>query len=337
MTDDFIHFAHRVIGTRPSPPMSDESEIAAALEAPEPAWIHMRADDPRSDEWIDRHLAYLAEPVQDALTAKETRPRLAVHGDGVLLILRGVNLNPGADPEDMVALRLWADPSRIVSLSRRRLMSLEDLASEIREGHGPDDTGALISSLIDRLSARIAKVVQDMDLQGDEMEEQALRGEGEALRGDVADLRAAAVDFRRFLIPQRDAVAALAETDLPMFEDHDHLRFAEAEDTLRRLVEEIESLRERLVVVKDELASQHSDRLNRNLYILSIVSAVFLPLGFLTGLMGINLAGMPGAAWPPAFWVFTAGLGVILVLQVIVLWRLRFVSRSSARRRAKPP
>ena len=49
-------------------------------------------------------------------------------GEGVLLILRGVILNENASPEDMVSIRLWIDPHRIISLQRRKLKAVGDLA-----------------------------------------------------------------------------------------------------------------------------------------------------------------------------------------------------------------
>ena len=39
------------------------------------------------------------------------------------------------------------------------------------------------------------------------------------------------------------------------------------------------------------------------MYVLSVIAAVFLPLGFLTGLLGINVGGMPGADNAAAFWL----------------------------------
>ena len=320
-----IHFAYSLGGRGAGRALSDSAEIAAELEAPTPAWVHLQADDPESDRWIDENLDYLPEPVRDALTLAETRPRLAIHGDGVLMMLKGVNPAPGAEPEDMISVRIWADPGRVVTLSRRPLAAIEDLRAAVAVEGGPDDAGALLCLLIERLSARIAVSVTEMDDHGDACEEEVLQGNAEALTSEVGDLRAATVDVRRVLIPQRDAVAALKRAALPMIAEEDRLRLDEAEDVLRRLVEEIEALRDRLVVLTDEIASQRSDRLNRNLYILSVVSVIFLPLGFLTGLMGINVAGMPGATWPPAFWTFCAMLAVIVVLQVWVLWWMRIL------------
>ena len=85
------------------------------------------------------------------------------------------------------------------------------------------------------------------------------------------------------------------------------------------------AMRERMALVRDELNGQASERLNRNMYLLSILSAVFLPLGFLTGLFGINVAGLPGTGEPLAFWFFVGALVIVAALQLAVLRRMRWI------------
>ena len=58
------------------------------------------------------------------------------------------------------------------------------------------------------------------------------------------------------------------------------------------------------------------------MYVLSIVAALFLPLGFFTGLLGINVGGMPGADNPEAFWIFSGLLLVAVALQLLLFrWK----------------
>jgi len=57
--------------------------------------------------------------------------------------------------------------------------------------------------------------------------------------------------------------------------------------------------------------------LNRRSYLLSLIAVLFLPLTFLTGLLGINVAGIPGAEHKDAFWIFTGGLVVFACLQIL--------------------
>ena len=331
MTDDFIHFAYAIGPGGPARELTGSDEIAAALEAVEPAWVHLQSDDPRTAEWIARHLDYLPEAVREALTAAETRPRFVRYGDGALLNLRGINMNAGADPEDMISLRAFADASRVVTLTRRPLRTIEEVRDLVVSDHGPVDAGELVADLVERLGEKVATAIGEIDVETDSLEESVIRFGGEDLRNRITDLRAIVVDYRRYVIPHRSAVRSLIESRLPILDRDDDIDLTEAADELDRAVEQLESVRERLAVLKDEVASQHADRLNRNLYVLSIVSAVFLPLSFFTGLMGINLGGMPGASWPAAFWVFSGALlalGVGLVLALAGLGFVRLTRRS---------
>ena len=69
--------------------------------------------------------------IAGGLLASDVRPRELPVDDALLVTLRGVNLNPGADPEDMVAVRIWLEPARIVSLRHRRLIAINDLREAV--------------------------------------------------------------------------------------------------------------------------------------------------------------------------------------------------------------
>ena len=84
----------------------------------------------------------------------------------------------------------------------------------------------------------------------------------------------------------------------------------------------VDAVRERAAVTQEELLSRLSEQLNQRMYVLSIVAAVFLPLGFLTGLLGINVGGIPGADNAQAFWIFSGLLLIAVVIQLLVFrWK----------------
>lgn len=320
---DFIQFALNLNGPEPGTDLTGPA-IVRALAEEELAWVHLSATDPASADWIEQNLSYLPVPVREALTAEATRPRVSLQGDGAMVILRGVNTNPGADPEDMVSVRLWIDPARIVSLSRRPVAAVADLRTVITHGAGPSDAASFLAALVDALNERIVMRTDRLEEKSEDIEDRALAGgEFGDLRAGVADVRRELAVLRRFLRPQRDAVTVLASGRLDWLNGVKRLQLAEAQDVLTHIVEELDGLTERMDVARDEIASASSERLNRNLYRLSVISAVFLPLGFLTGLMGINLGGMPGADAPHAFWVFSAGLVFLLAVVLFALWRYR--------------
>ncbi len=320
---EHILSAHRLSGPAKGRPLDGEAGIVEALRHPDLAWVRMQTDHPGTRPWIAEHLSFLNPATTAALVAEETRPRATVIDDGLLLILRGVNTNPGADPDDMVSIRLWVDSARIVSLSRRQLASVADIMTTLAEGSGPDRAGSFVCALVTRLNDHIETYLRTLDDETDALEEEIIAEQTADMHSRITETRRQVVAFRRHVGPQRDALDRLANARLDMFSDDDRMVLREAHDRLVRTVEDLDAMRDRLQVVKDEISNAQAERLNRNLYILSLVSAMFLPLGFLTGLMGINLAGMPGAGHPAAFWLFTALLALIAVGLFFLLRRLR--------------
>jgi zinc transporter len=75
-------------------------------------------------------------------------------------------------------------------------------------------------------------------------------------------------------------------------------------------------------VTQEELGNRLSEQLNSRMYVLSVVAAIFLPLGFLTGLFGINVGGIPMAENPQGFIDIVLMLLLITGLQVVLFrWR----------------
>ena len=85
-------------------------------------------------------------------------------------------------------------------------------------------------------------------------------------------------------------------------------------------VEELDLARERAMVIREEMISNLAQDQNSKMFLLSLVAAVFLPLSFITGMMGMNTAGLPGLENTMAFWIVVVlmlltGIGILLVFR----------------------
>lgn len=284
------------------------------------SWLHLRRDAPDAAAELDA--CGVSTHVLDALRAEETRPRCLVEedGSGALLNLRGVNLNPGADPEDMISVRLWIEPHRVISVWLRPLKAVRDLSDALDQGRAPSSPIGLVTQLAFRLTDRIEPVVGAMEDRIDDFEDDAhllANAEGD---GSLTRLRRRAIILRRYMLPQRDALATLEQEGLGWITAREHTRLREAADRVTRLCEELDSLRERAQVLQDSVNHRRSDAMNRQMLVLSVVAAVFLPLGLLTGLLGINVGGIPLADDPAGFWIVT---GLIVAVGAAVYAYLR--------------
>ncbi len=280
-------------------------------------WCHFHRDAGTPD----RLGALALEPVViEALTAEETRPRCTVHGHGALINLRGVNLSPGAEPEDMVSVRFWVEPNLLVGVFRRPLGALDDLRAAFASGQAPPTPADFIARLALRLADRAEPVVASLNERIDALEEALDDPALPSRKGELGDVRRMSIVLRRYLFPQRDALTTLEIEDLPWLTTHDRSRLREAADRVTRLAEELDAIRDRAQVVHDQIMDRRAEQMNRQMLILAVVSALFLPLGLLTGLLGINVAGIPGADTASAFWIVCA---LLLAIAAFQLWLYR--------------
>ena len=284
-------------------------------------WLHFNLELAGVDEWL-RASSQLNELAIDALLSQETRPRATNLGDQLLLALRGVNLNPGSDPEDMVSIRLWTDGNRVISSRYRRLLSVGDIREQFDTGNGPVDAGELLVTLIDRIVRRMSDTVDNFEDEVSALEDRVLSGTDRTLRYDLSLLRKQTIGLRRYLAPQREALNRLIMEKLSWMTSSYQMQLREISDRLVRHIEDIDAVRERAALAQEELLSVVSEQMNERMYVLSLVAAIFLPLGFFTGLMGINVGGMPGVEDSEAFWVVVAlCVAVMLVLAVVFRWK----------------
>lgn len=286
-------------------------------------WIHLKRGTPEAQAWLAD--SGLSPFLVQTLTAEETRPRCIVDDEGTLLILRGVNLAAGAEPEDMVSIRLFCDGKRVISVWRRPLLSMTDLLAAVGRGAGPVSPGDLIAKIALRLADRAEPIVAALNDKVDDLEDAVLDEDTTATRRDLADVRRMSILIRRFMFPQRDALTTLEIEDLPWMTRPDRTRVREASERTTRLAEELEAIRDRATVVHEQIMDMRAETMNRSMYALAIITAIFLPLGLLTGLLGINVGGIPGASDPDAFWVVCAILGALVVGQVALLRWLKVI------------
>ena len=208
----------------------DDDTISDVIHADQLAWIHLDARQEEARHWISEELSYLDPLIVDALLATETRPRVLEVDNGVLLILRGVNLNEDSEPEDMISIRLWVDPHRIISVQLRNLKSLHEIDNKLSSGDGPKDCGDFITMLVGGLFDKMEPVFTEMDEQLDDIEEKVIERSQAADRQDVNQIRTQAIAFRRYLAPQKDAISILKNAEAQWLNVKHRRKLQEAQD-----------------------------------------------------------------------------------------------------------
>lgn len=277
-------------------------------------WIHIQANGDAA-HLLDELTLDLPPTIDTALTAVETRPRCEALDAGVLVNLRMPGDVASAQVGDpLVSLRLWAEKGLLVSVSLRPTPIMPGVERQFTEGrlHDPGDVIiALATAAAEAIDTNVADFGDELDGLECDLGPRSDLSE----RRKVTRIRTHAIQYRRFVSPQRQALERLAQLPLGWLDDLERALLRESADRFARMAEELESIRERSAVLHEELTDLRAEKMDARSLQIAIVAMIFLPLTFITGLLGMNVKGIPYADEAWAFW---GVVGVCLALSIAV-------------------
>lgn len=296
------------------------------LQPHECLWLHWDRGHPQTQNWL-RQASGLNEFSCDLLLEENTRPRLLPLPDSeLLLFLRGVNLNPGAEPEDMVSVRIFAAQQRVISLRLRSLRATEQLLEQLDQQRGPRSSSELLLYLAQYLTDKVEPLLGDLaDVIDLEEEQSDADPHYSPDYGSMLQTRRRAAGLKRFLAPQRDIFSHMVRLKLGWFLHDDPDYWNELHNSLTRYLEELELIRERVGLLMESEDRRRSEQMNRTMYRFGVITGVFLPMTFLTGLLGMNVGGLPGSNDPYGFLIACGLMGTLGLGQWWLFRRLRWV------------
>ena len=290
-------------------------------------WVHLDWMADGVHDWLIE-IAGIDPTIATNLATRGTRPSVFFYDHGFSMNLRGVNLNAENDPADMISVRFWLSENVIITLRNQPLKAFDDIRSAIAAGTAPHSPDDFVLTVAERLAYRVENVVRDLEENVEAVEddqETVTEGKTLPLRMRGSDIRNQLSRLRRHLAPQRDALAMFVEQK-PSWADKRFKRRARAlTDKTIRLVEDFDSLRERLQIVNENLIALESERMNRTMYWLTVIAGLFLPISFVTGLLGINVGGIPASDSPWGFAGVAAILAVIVTFEIWLFKKLRLI------------
>jgi magnesium transporter len=124
------------------------------------------------------------------------------------------------------------------------------------------------------------------------------------------DLKRHLVEMRKVISPQRDVLAMLVKRGDPRISDRTALYFRDVYDHLVRINESIEANRDLLGNALEAYLSAVSQRTNEIMKSLAILSAIFLPLTFVTGFFGQNFAHLPFDSDALMYFMYASMIGL---------------------------
>jgi zinc transporter len=287
-----------LVGDGPVRPIS--AEEAGSYAGPGFVWLHL--DDASADELAFLKMEDIPDIAANALVATETRPRCDRIDEGAIVNLRGPAAAALDDSDRLVSVRMWVRRGKVNSVTRRPLSATAEVTRQMEAGRilDPGDLVAgfarAISKQLDPEVAQLGDLLDDYESELDDP--RAIY----RLRSAIARIRSDSIAYRRFVAPNRDALVTLSELDFLWLAEEDRLHIREAADRFARMTEELEAVRERAALLHEQITDLRGEQMEARALFISVVAFIFLPLTFITGLLGMNVEGIPYAQEPWAFW-----------------------------------
>jgi zinc transporter len=317
----------RIIEFRSSPKPDSTDSNAAPLEA----WVDIDAADAEGRRWLTCESGLSEEAVerllQPSLTSYWRRfdQGLQLHARGPL---------PGGDTSAMQVFDFgfWLESGRIITVRHGRAPALDTAAEACSMGSGPANSWELVVFVLSEGLSRMEQMLHDLNSVIGRLEDELLSRESDLPIHRLSELQRQLIYARRFRLPLANMVSFISSQpgsaiDAALRDDLEGITNIVAQQR-----EALDFSIDRASALQGQIRDQVSDSLNSATYRFTWVATVFLPLSFLTGLLGINVAGIPGDHNPLAFWLVCGTLCVIAASWGIAVGRIT----SPFRRRSAP-
>ena len=281
-------------------------------------WVDLAAPTPAEGRILSDVFHFHPLSVEDALSSVQF-PKIEAYPGYLYVVLHGIDMEAGKHEFATRDIDFFLGANYLVTIHdgrSRSIARMRDLCDQHDRvlGEGPV---ALMHRIVDAMVDHYRPTVEAIESRIDDLEEEAFVGRQTVVR-QVLRLRRDLGFMRRVLTPQRDVIGRLARREFPAIGDEMAYRFRDVYDHVVRSSEEAIMFQDRVTGILEVNLAAVSNRLNKVMQVLTVMSTIFLPLTVLTGMWGMNidLPLLPGGR-PMQFWwigVFMLGISVTMLV-----------------------
>lgn len=266
--------------------------------------------------------AYGMHPLalEDVLDVQQ-RPKMEAYKEGILLQLKAfdfdkVELDLSIEQvsiylSEETVITFQEDAGDLFAAVRKRL---ESGSGRIRSRGADYLAYALIDSVTDHYFMVLDKIEETLD----ELEDIILTKPEMETKSRLHDLRLALLAMRKSTSPTRELTNKFGDTEHPLVSEDTQLFVRDLKDHIIQITDLVETYRDVTNGLYDLYVSEISFRMNSVMQTLTIFSTIFMPLGFLAGVFGMNFVNMPGLENPYGYYVLWAAM--IMISGGMLIW-----------------
>jgi magnesium transporter len=194
----------------------------------------------------------------------------------------------------------------------------------VLRGGGP---GYLFVALLDAIVDGYYPVLEVVSERLESLESRAIRDASPEVLEEVYSVRRDLLALRRAFWPLREVLGSLQRDPHPTIPETARHNLRDVGDHVVQAVDVIETYRELAASLVDVHLSMVGQRTNDVMRVLTVVTAVFIPLSFLAAVYGMNFDHMPELRWRFGYGVFWFVCGSVAAALLLVFRGLGWLRR----------
>jgi zinc transporter len=282
-------------------------------------WLHFNLSNAASEKWLKAH-AHLADEFYETLHEGSRSTRIEMADNTLIAVVNDVLHDFSFEASDISTLWLTVAPNVVISARRTPLQSIERVHQAVRSGEPIRSPVELLVHLLRDQADVLVKIVRNSAAKVDQIEDSLLAGRLRHKREDLGSLRRVLVRLQRLLAPEPAALFRLLQRPPGWVAENDIQELRQSTEEFSVTLSDMTALQERIKLLQEEIAARVNEETGRSLFMLTILTVLALPINMITGLLGMNVGGVPLAQHDNGFWIvagvvlaFTAVAGIIVV------------------------
>jgi len=322
-------------GTLDSLAELERLELTAAV-----TWINIDGlGDARFIEALGQRFGLHPLALEDVLGVHQ-RPKAEVYDEQLFVVTRMPEVRDTLVTEQIA---LFVGDGWLLSFQERAGDCLEPVRQRLRGGRGKIRSNGpdyLLYALVDAITDAYFPVLERYGERLEQLEDEVLADPGPRVVARIHELKHDLLTLRRVVWPMRELLNTLIRGDSPRIHAQTGIYLRDCYDHVIQLMDIVETYREIASGLIDIHLSSQTARMNEIMKVLTIIATIFIPLGTIAGIYGMNFDpevspwNMPELGWRYGY-PFALGIMLSMATGLLVwFWRRGWLGVSSARRAA---
>lgn len=290
---------------QPTLPMTTNQALEWLSQPPESQgqgflWLHFALSNTGTARWLRAHLD-LPEEVMQTVLGDEASPHLELVEGLVIAVVKDVVYDFSFGVSEIATLYAILGPRYLITLRGKQLRTVERLRQAVRSGESFRSSTELLSRLLRHQAEVLEGIQRETTARVDLFEDTILANRSVPVRSELATLRRVLVRLQRLLAPEPAALYRLLNRSPGWMDSEDQVAMRQAVEEFSVVLNDIHQLNERIKLLQEELGVRETEKTNRSLFTLTLVTVLAVPFNVVGALFGMNVGGIPLADHPMGF------------------------------------